>query len=102
MWTVHMRTARPPIQIPPRRLGAYPAVMRVLVVEDEARMARLLKRGLEEEGHSVDVGVDGPLLRALGDRVQPLHRVGGVVACEFGAVRGLLEATRKLLAGAKA
>jgi two-component system OmpR family response regulator len=34
--------------------------MRVLVVEDEARMARLLKRGLEEEGHAVDVGVDGP------------------------------------------
>ncbi|HEY7014106.1 MAG TPA: response regulator transcription factor [Streptosporangiaceae bacterium] len=34
--------------------------MRVLVVEDEARMARLLKRGLEEEGHAVDVCGDGP------------------------------------------
>jgi two-component system OmpR family response regulator len=34
--------------------------MRVLVVEDEARMARLLKRGLEEEGHAVDIAVDGP------------------------------------------
>jgi two-component system, OmpR family, response regulator len=34
--------------------------MRVLVVEDEARMARLLKRGLEEEGHAVDVAGDGP------------------------------------------
>ncbi len=34
--------------------------MRVLVVEDEARMARLIKRGLEEEGHAVDVGADGP------------------------------------------
>ena len=33
--------------------------MRVLVVEDEARMARLLKRGLEEEGHAVDVACDG-------------------------------------------
>ena len=30
------------------------------MVEDEARMARLLKRGLEEEGHAVDVGADGP------------------------------------------
>ena len=29
--------------------------MRVLVVEDETRMAGLLKRGLEEEGHAVDV-----------------------------------------------
>ncbi len=34
--------------------------MRVLVVEDEARMARLIKRGLEEEGHAVDVASDGP------------------------------------------
>jgi two-component system, OmpR family, response regulator len=34
--------------------------MRVLVVEDEVRMARLIKRGLEEEGHAVDVAADGP------------------------------------------
>ena len=34
--------------------------MRVLVVEDEVRMARLLKRALEEEGHAVDVAGDGP------------------------------------------
>ena len=34
--------------------------MRVLVVEDETRMARLLKRGLEEEGHAVDVAGDAP------------------------------------------
>jgi two-component system OmpR family response regulator len=34
--------------------------MRVLVVEDEARMARLLKRSLEEEGYAVDVASDGP------------------------------------------
>jgi two-component system OmpR family response regulator len=36
--------------------------MRVLVVEDEVRMAALLKRGLEEEGYTVDVaatGIDG-------------------------------------------
>jgi two-component system OmpR family response regulator len=34
--------------------------MRLLVVEDQARMASLIKRGLEEEGHSVDVAADGP------------------------------------------
>jgi two-component system, OmpR family, response regulator len=34
--------------------------MRVLVVEDETRMAALLKRGLEEEGYAVDVAPDGP------------------------------------------
>jgi two-component system OmpR family response regulator len=34
--------------------------MRVLVVEDEVRMARLLKRALEEEGHAVDVAADAP------------------------------------------
>src|SRR5208337_5109295 len=34
--------------------------MRVLVVEDDLRMASLLKRGLEEEGHAVDLVGDGP------------------------------------------
>jgi two-component system OmpR family response regulator len=34
--------------------------MRVLVVEDEVRMSRVLKRGLEEEGHAVDLASDGP------------------------------------------
>lgn len=33
--------------------------MRVLVVEDEAKMAGLLKRGLEEEGYAVDSAGDG-------------------------------------------
>ena len=34
--------------------------VRVLVVEDGVKMASLLKRGLEEEGHAVDVAKDGP------------------------------------------
>lgn len=34
--------------------------MRILVVEDERRMAELLKRGLTEEGHHVVVAGDGP------------------------------------------
>ena len=33
--------------------------MRVLVVEDEVKMASLLKRGLEEEGYAVDIASDG-------------------------------------------
>jgi two-component system OmpR family response regulator len=33
--------------------------MRILVVEDEARLASLLRRGLAEEGHAVDVAADG-------------------------------------------
>ncbi len=33
--------------------------MRVLVVEDEDRMAGLIKRALREEGHAVDVAADG-------------------------------------------
>jgi len=33
--------------------------MRLLVVEDEAKMASLLERGLREEGHAVDVAVRG-------------------------------------------
>jgi two-component system OmpR family response regulator len=34
--------------------------VRVLVVEDEVRMAQLVKRALEEEGYAVDVSGDGP------------------------------------------
>ncbi len=40
--------------------------MRVLVIEDETRMARLIKRALEEEGHAVDLasnGTDGAVAR---------------------------------------
>jgi DNA-binding response OmpR family regulator len=33
--------------------------MRVLLVEDEARLAEALQRGLHGEGHSVDVAADG-------------------------------------------
>lgn len=33
--------------------------MRVLVVEDERKLARLIARGLEEDGHTVDVALDG-------------------------------------------
>jgi len=33
--------------------------MRILVVEDERKVASFIKRGLEEEGYAVDVAVDG-------------------------------------------
>src|ERR1700730_13383770 len=33
--------------------------MRILVVEDEAKMAAFIKRGLEEEGSAVDISSDG-------------------------------------------
>jgi len=44
--------------------------MRVLVVEDEPKMARFLRRGLEEEGYAVDVaedGRDGAMQAAVGE-----------------------------------
>jgi DNA-binding response OmpR family regulator len=34
--------------------------MRILIVEDERRMAELLRNGLTEEGHAVDVAHTGP------------------------------------------
>ncbi len=33
--------------------------MRILVVEDDAKTARFLKQGLEEEGHAIDLAADG-------------------------------------------
>jgi two-component system OmpR family response regulator len=44
---------------PPADLRSVNAV-RVLVIEDEVRMAQLVKRALEEEGYAVDVSGDGP------------------------------------------
>lgn len=43
--------------------------MRVLVVEDDAKAARFLVQGLEEEGHAVDVASDGE----EGTRLGALH-----------------------------
>jgi len=40
--------------------------VRVLVVEDERRMAQLLERGLREEGYAVDVANDGAIGLWLG------------------------------------
>ena len=33
--------------------------MRILIVEDDQKTARFLKQGLEEEGHAVDLALDG-------------------------------------------
>ena len=44
--------------------------MRLLVVEDEVRIARFIRRGLEEELHVVDVASDGddrPMLASMND-----------------------------------
>ena len=34
--------------------------MRILIVEDDAKMADLLRRGLSAEGHTAQVAGDGP------------------------------------------
>jgi two-component system OmpR family response regulator len=44
--------------------------MRVLVAEDNARMARLLRRSLEENGYAVDVVGDGPDALWMGEENQ--------------------------------
>lgn len=63
--------------------------MRVLIVEDERKMAALLKRGLEEEGAAVEIASDGEegLLRAEGGNFDvilldlTLPRIDGVEVC---------------------
>ncbi len=44
--------------------------MRILVVEDEKRMAELLKKGLEEENHSVTLALDGRTALELADMAE--------------------------------
>ena len=43
-----------------------PEPMRILVVEDEVKMARAVRRGLEQEGYAVDLAPDGEEGLALG------------------------------------
>jgi two-component system, OmpR family, response regulator len=44
--------------------------MRILVVEDEAKLAALLQRGLAEEGHAVDVAATGEDALWMGGAVE--------------------------------
>ena len=39
--------------------------MRVLVVEDQRKMAGFLKKGLQEAGYSVDLAETGPIAESL-------------------------------------
>ena len=41
--------------------------MRVLVVEDERRLASIIKRGLIEEGYAVDTVYDGEEAQYMGE-----------------------------------
>src|SRR5687767_2783620 len=49
------------------------AAMRLLVVEDEQKVASFIQQGLSEEGHAVDVAHDGEMGLAMAlDRVHDL------------------------------
>ena len=39
--------------------GRYVRLVRILIVEDDRKVARFVRQGLEEEGHAVDVAADG-------------------------------------------
>src|SRR5690242_3206969 len=39
--------------------NAAEEIMRILLVEDDRKLSRILRRGLEEEGYAVDVADDG-------------------------------------------
>ena len=42
-----------------RRVPRHPDTMRILVVEDERKVASFIRQGLAEEGYAVDVATDG-------------------------------------------
>ncbi len=44
--------------------------MRILVVEDEKKVARFIQQGLEEEHYTVDVAHDGERGEMLADRAE--------------------------------
>ena len=58
-----MRREVPPLEA---RIAAMRALARELIVEDEQKMARTLRRGLEHEGYAVDLAADGDQALSLG------------------------------------
>ncbi|HEY0388108.1 MAG TPA: response regulator, partial [Gaiellales bacterium] len=81
--------------------------MRVLVVEDEVKMAALLRRGLIEDGHLVEVAGDGETAVAMARATEydaivldvMLPRLDGFSACrrirEAGVWTGVLMLTAR-------
>ena len=72
--------------------------MRILVVEDDSRMAELLRRGLTSEGHIVDVAQDG--LRGL-ERAQQAQFDALVLDVMLPGMDGLAVARRLRSSGSR-
>lgn len=72
--------------------------MRILVVEDDAKMAELLRRGLTAEGHSVDIAADG--IRALEKAQNPCYEAL-VLDVMLPGLDGVAVARRLRAAGAR-
>jgi len=66
--------------------------MRLLIAESELRMAALLKRVLEEDGHSVDVASTGPETLASAEH----SAYGAIVVEQFLPVMDAAEVCRRL------
>jgi two-component system OmpR family response regulator len=81
--------------------------MRLLIVEDEAKMAALLRRGLVEDGHLVEIARDGETAVAMARASEydaivldvTLPRLDGFSACrrirEAGVWTGVLMLTAR-------
>ncbi len=71
--------------------------MRILVVEDEKRLAEVIKKGLVEEGYSVDVAYDGAEGQYMAESASydlvildiMLPKKDGVTVCQELRIRGI-------------
>ena len=71
--------------------------MRILVVEDEKRLAEVIKKGLVEEGYSVDVAYDGAEGQYMAENASydlvildiMLPKKDGVTICQELRIRGI-------------
>lgn len=72
--------------------------MRILVVEDNSRMAELLRQGLTSEGHTVDVALDG--LRGL-EKAQQLTFDAMVLDVMLPGLDGMSLARRLRASGSR-
>src|SRR5690349_20527707 len=76
--------------------------MRVLVVEDEPRLARALQRGLAAEGYVVDLAADGPTGLEAARSVRVPDRANPAGRAQLGTGADAVRQGRRVRPGGRA
>ena len=77
------------------RVPRHPDTMRILVVEDERKVASFIRQGLAEEGYAVDVATDGAAAARPGPRGHAYDLICSTSCSRAGTASRVLRALRE-------